>query len=242
MLSALLRRDKRLDVTDATADPIRVIFESRPQVAVISLQQDNAPQGGFRLLHSIRSSSPKTRSIMVLDTPHRESVVKAFRSGARGVISRCESLALLLKCIKRVHENQLWANSQLLEFVVDALTETPACNLTNVNGDPLLSSREREVVSFVAAGFSNKDVARAMNLSDHTIRNYIFHIFNKLGISNRVELVLYATSQRASEAGENRCVEPKAMLGEVQRKPPNADHYADMPVDKVANDCIPGAD
>ena len=198
MLCELLRRNKCLDVIDGTVDPLCTIADASPDVAVIGVQLDHVSSNGFSLLQSIRSSSPKTRSVMMLDSPHQGSVVKAFRAGARGVFCRCDPLALLPKCIRRVHEGQIWANSQLIEFVIDALVEAPVCNLTSVAGKALLSSREQQVVRLAVEGLNNKEIGQALTLSEHTVRNYMFHIFNKLGVSNRVELVLYAASQRPS--------------------------------------------
>ena len=71
----------------------------------------------------------------------------------------------------------------------------PAVRLVNAKGATLLSKREEEVVRQVAEGLSNHDIAQQLHLSDHTVKNHLFHIFEKLGISNRVELVLYAVSQ-----------------------------------------------
>lgn len=200
MLSDLLRRDKTLEVTDTTCDPELMTSPAQYDVAVISAQRGDDLHHGFQLLRALRSSIPKTRSVMLLDFPQKELVVKSFRGGARGVFCRCDPLTLLPRCIRSVHSNQIWANAQQLEFLVEALAEAPATNLVSAGGEALLSSRERQVVHFVTEGLSNREIAKQLDLSEHTVKNYMFRIFNKLGVSSRVELVLYAASQRISSS------------------------------------------
>jgi DNA-binding NarL/FixJ family response regulator len=198
MLSDLLKRDKNLEVTDATVDPTRIASGLRPNVAVISAQLETGALKGFELLKTLRLSSPECRTIMLLDAPRRDLVVQCFRWGARGVFCRCDSLKLLPKCVRSVHEKQIWASAEMLVYVVEALAEAPITNLLSAEGESLLSKREQEVVRFVAEGLSNREIAGKLKLSEHTVKNYMFRIFNKLGVSSRVEVVLYAASQRTS--------------------------------------------
>jgi len=91
-----------------------------------------------------------------------------------------------------VHEGQIWAKTQQLEFIVNALAQAPSLRVVDANGANLLTKREEDLLRLVADGLGNRDIARQLNLSENTVKNYMFHIFDKLGISNRVELVLYA--------------------------------------------------
>jgi DNA-binding NarL/FixJ family response regulator len=100
--------------------------------------------------------------------------------------------------VRTVHAGQIWANAEQIEFVFRAFAEAPVTRLVSADGEVLLSAREQQVVRFVAEGLNNREIAAQLALSEHTVKNYIFHIFNKLGISSRVELVLYAVSQRLS--------------------------------------------
>jgi DNA-binding NarL/FixJ family response regulator len=85
---------------------------------------------------------------------------------------------------------------------MEVITQVPSLRVVNSRGLKLLTPREEQVVALVADGLSNREVATELNLSEHTIKKYLFHIFDKLGISTRVELVLYAVSH-----GENRSAE-----------------------------------
>lgn len=142
-------------------------------------------------------------AILLLDSYDRELVVSAFRSGVRGLFSFSEHpFRLLCKCVHCVHRGQIWANSEQLEYMFQAVTQVPSLKVVNARGLKLLTPREEQVVALVADGLSNRQVAGELNLSEHTIKKYLFRIFDKLGISSRVELVLYAVSH-----GENRSAE-----------------------------------
>jgi DNA-binding NarL/FixJ family response regulator len=77
---------------------------------------------------------------------------------------------------------------------MNAFSEPAPLQMAKPDGLPLLTKREEEVVRLLAEGLQNREIARELNLSEHTIKNYLFHIFDKLGVSSRVELVLYAAS------------------------------------------------
>jgi DNA-binding NarL/FixJ family response regulator len=142
---------------------------------------------------------------MLLDSRDRELVIDAFRFGARGVVFRDEPLETLCKCIHAVHKGQVWANSEQLGFLLGALSTSLPTHLQDARGSNILSKREEDVVKLVAEGMTNREVSRQLTLSEHTVRNYLFRIFEKLGISSRVELVLYCLQQRqmAPDDGKN---------------------------------------
>ena len=145
---------------------------------------------------NLRDASPSTNTILLMDHPHREVVVDAFRAGARGVFCRVGSIEDLCKCIDRVSRGQIWAGCDEIKYVLDALVQSTPPKL-EVLGTTLLSQREQEVVRCVAEGLSNREIAGRLKLSQHTIKNYLFRIFDKLGVSNRAELIFLAFSSPA---------------------------------------------
>lgn len=200
--SALRPRRYRVSVVGNAVDSSRavaILRETNPDVAVVSLILANGSQEGFRVLRELQSLGLKTRAILLLDYRDREMIVEAFRSGAHGVVIRDESLETLSKCIHAVHQGQVWANSEQLEYVLLALGQGKPIHVQDAKGAVLLSKREEDVVRLVAEGLTNREISRELKLSQHTIRNYLFRIFEKLGISSRVELVLYCLQSRASE-------------------------------------------
>jgi DNA-binding NarL/FixJ family response regulator len=109
---------------------------------------------------------------------------------------------LLPKCIECVHSGQVWANSSELHFLLEALSKPSLAHFRHF-GDSPLSARETDVVRCVAEGMTNREIARRLKLTEHTVKNYLFRIFDKLGVSSRVEVVLYALG-----SGESRGAPP----------------------------------
>jgi DNA-binding NarL/FixJ family response regulator len=165
----------------------------KADVALISEELQDGPQAGVKVLQKLQNSH-HTPSIMLLQGSKPECVVNAFRGGARGIFYRTHSLKALSKCIRMVHKGQIWASNQDLEHLIAALSQTKPLRLNNSDGLPLLTRREEEVVQLVADGLKNREIALRLNIKEHSIRNYLYRIFEKLGVSTRVELILYAFS------------------------------------------------
>jgi DNA-binding NarL/FixJ family response regulator len=155
------------------------------------------------LLRSLHLSHPEVAPVLLVENCDRDLVVNAFRAGAKGLfLFNHAPFRSLCRCISSVSRGQVWINSQQMHFLLDALSQVPALRVVDVKGKPLLTPREEQVVALVADGLSNREVAGELGLSEHTIKKYMLRIFDKLGVSTRVELVLYAISN-----GENRSAE-----------------------------------
>jgi DNA-binding NarL/FixJ family response regulator len=191
------------DAADAAAEAAR----QQVDVALIGEHLAGRHGTGFELTEKIRDAHGKPQVVMILDQSDGESVTRAFRAGARGIFCRNSSLETLSKCIVCVNQGQLWASSSELEHLLDAL-KVPL-RLVNATGAELLSRREREVVQRISEGLTNREIAGFLGLSENTVKNYIYRIFDKLGISSRVELVLYAASQFMQRSSEcEHCQNP----------------------------------
>jgi two-component system nitrate/nitrite response regulator NarL len=167
-------------------------------VAVIGARLKEGSLSGFDVTRQMRASHPKISVVMILDSVEPGIVVEAFRAGANGVFSRDEPFELLCKCIRAVYQGEVWASNKELQFVIDAL-RSPLPEQTQAvspRGPRSLTTREEGVVRLVAEGLTNRDISRQLNLSEHTVRNYLFRIFNKVGTSSRLELALYAIDRR----------------------------------------------
>lgn len=199
---------------------------AQPQVAIVSTNLKDGPLSGFEFLRDCRQSQTSTRVILLLDSSERNMVVDAFRAGARGVFCRSQSFKMLCKCIKCVHDGQIWADTNQMQFVVESLAPQTPADVVNAKGESLLTKREKEVVACVADGLSNREIAKQLSLSEHTVKNYLFRICDKVGTSGRVELVLYALahselSGRPSDNPAVSSVNPQALeiLPAPERKP-----------------------
>ncbi len=164
-----------------------------PRVALMSLGHPDNHCWGYANSSLLPCFSSRNRKGPPRDSFDRELVVGAFRVGARGIFSISDSnLRLLCKCILRVAAGQIWASTEQLNYLMDLISEVPSLRVMNSIGNRILTPREEQVVALVAEGLGNRQIARELNLSEHTIKKYLFRIFEKLGISSRVELVLYA--------------------------------------------------
>jgi DNA-binding NarL/FixJ family response regulator len=171
-------------------------------VDVILMNADH-PQLAGQDMANVRRLPLAHPQVRLLDESSRDSLVNAFRSGVKGLFCFSDyPFRLLCKCIQSVHQGQVWANSEQLQYLVEIVTQVPSLRMVNAHGAKLLTSREEQVVALVADGLSNREVARELGLSVHTVKKYLFHIFDKLGVSSRVELVLYAVSHGGARQAE----------------------------------------
>jgi len=212
LLVEALGRDGQFHMTALAtreSDVLPTVKRERVHIALISARQGSDSRAGFGLSREIRSSSPGTRVIMLLDSSEKTPVIEAFRSGARGVFCRTESLKQLAKSIKCVHEGQIWASSTELHYLLEAMSEPVPMSFLSANGEALLSARELDVVRCVAEGLSNREIAERLSLREHTVKNYLFRIFDKLGVSSRVEVVLYALGSQGNGSRDDEVASAK---------------------------------
>ena len=192
LLADAIGQDRGLRVIGAAstaAEFLEAAAHRKPDVAVVSAGLDEASVGNLQTLRQFHAEYPEVPLVVLLDTSRREVVLEAFRCGARGIFSKNESLEQLRKCVRSVYLGQVWANSREVRFLLEALCSAPSIRAVDANGLELLSARERQVVQLLAEGMTNRAIGERMQLSPHTIKNYVLRIFDKLGVSNRVELL-----------------------------------------------------
>src|SRR5277367_5315879 len=198
LLADALKRDRGLDVLSADSDSHALIATAaahKADVLVISSNLDEESHRAFEVVRELRASHPQIRAVMLLDSSKREFILNAFRAGARGIFSRHESVDSLCKCVRTVYEGQIWATSPQISFAVEALASSPTVRAVDAKGLDVLSKREMEVVHCVAEELTNREIAERLGLSQHTIKNYLFRVFDKVGVSGRVELLFMTLSQ-----------------------------------------------
>jgi two-component system nitrate/nitrite response regulator NarL len=204
LLIGALRRCRRIEVVARATGSAQVLAEvqaSRPSVALIGANLQDGSLSGFGIVRKLRNAHPEVRAVLLLDSADRAWVIDAFRAGAKGIFCRDDSLGSLCRCIQSVHMGQTWASSEQIGSVLDAFARVAPPALSDRAKVPL-SRREREVAELVAEGFSNREISAQLGLSQHTIKNYLFHIYEKLGMSSRVDLVLYIRSVDPSPSDE----------------------------------------
>jgi two-component system, NarL family, nitrate/nitrite response regulator NarL len=193
LLADALGRDPQIRVVSAPSDSNSIKQEvshhQNLDVVVLGSNLDEVSLHGIALLRELRVMRPEIKGIILLDSSKREVILEAFRAGARGLFSRHEALETFSKCVRQVHAGQIWANSEQMSYAVEALALAPNIKAVDANGLNILSKREIEVVQSLAEGLTNREIAVRLGLSQHTIKNYLFRIFDKLGVSSRMELM-----------------------------------------------------
>lgn len=177
------------------AEFLKEVSVHRPDVAVVNSSLQDDPQGGVKALREMRASGLSVHSIVVLDKDEPEQVVEAFAAGAEGVVCSTDPFKALCKCIRSVEAGQIWASNQELHWVLKALAERRPVRVVSALGNPLLTLRQEQIVRMVVDGLPNGEISSKLHVSPHTVKNHLFRIYERLGVSSRVELILYAMSR-----------------------------------------------
>jgi two-component system, NarL family, nitrate/nitrite response regulator NarL len=191
LLGLRRRRDLIGSVMCATSstEVERVARTQQPEVALVSAALSDGPLAGFRVLPALQTFLPKCAVIVLLDDNNEELAIDAFRARARGVFHRADPMEQLVKCIERVRQGEIWAGQKEIRAVFDAFADsTPFSGSTSSTFD--LNGRELMIARLVAKGQTNRQIGRRLNLSEHTIKNYLYRVFEKVGIRSRVELAV----------------------------------------------------
>jgi two-component system nitrate/nitrite response regulator NarL len=213
LLANAISKDKRFNVISCATGVEDLLRRANdgPDVVVIALDLER-PRGGLTASRSLSVSLPGVRSIILADSLEPNVVVDSFRAGARGIFARSEPLDQLYKCIHCVHQGQIWVGSRELEVLLEALVDSTPPRLISAAGMAGLSERELAVVQLVAEGLGNREIAQQMKISEHTVKNHLFRIYAKLGVSSRLDIIFCVLSQRPSSRAANIALEHRAGL------------------------------
>jgi DNA-binding NarL/FixJ family response regulator len=177
------------------SNALQAVCSNEIQLALVSPTLEDGPLSGIIALQQIQQACPIVRSIVLLERDESHLATAAFRAGAKGVFSPAnEGVKSLCRCVRQVCAGQIWANSAQLQEVMEAFSRRAPVHLVSAEGARLLTKREEEVVQLVADGLTNRQIAKELELSEHTVKNNLFRVFDKLGVSSRVELALYAVN------------------------------------------------
>jgi DNA-binding NarL/FixJ family response regulator len=194
-------RCKVVGTASSAAGARQILEQHRADVVLVSPHLAEGPQAGFDLVQEMRETAPETRAIMLLDSMEPRMVIYSFQVGAKGVFSRDRSVEDLAKCLEVVHGGQIWAGTNELQIILQAMAKRTHFEPMSATGAKLLTSREAEVAALVAEGLRNREISERMNLSAHTVKNYLYRVYEKLGISSRVELTTHVLAQARAEPG-----------------------------------------
>lgn len=171
---------------------VKMLAKLKPDILLLDLRMPE--KDGLGVLEGFNFNSTSTRAIVLTAAEDDRDVVRAMRLGARGVVLKQSASGLLVKSIRKVYDGEIWLDNRLTGKVVDAFRKSAA--LDQRGDKPLLSDREKEVVQSVAQGFRNREIGEKLFIKEQTVKNHLYNIFDKLGVSDRLELALYAIHHR----------------------------------------------
>lgn len=185
---------KVVGCSKSVEETILIVAEKQPDTVLISAFEQHSSFTAIELMDELSRVGSSARAIILSSHPTNDETVAYFRAQARGILSGPSAgFDVLCKCISCINSGQIWATSEQLVCLVKSLSKSrKKMTIVNARGLPILSAREEEVLHLLAKGLSNRDMAAMLMLSEHTVRNHLFHIFDKLGVSSRMEAVLYA--------------------------------------------------
>lgn len=193
LVNALVHNLRYDAIAIRSSNLLQVLGARSVDLVIISANLDANIGGGFDLANAVSCAHPKLPIVILIDRPTREAVTNAFRSGARGVLDRQGSMSDLTDCVEHVKKGFIWAGREEANFLLEAFKNIPAPIDPTEGSLSTLTTRELQVVRHAATGKTNKTIASDLGLSEHTVKNYLFRAFEKLGLSSRVELLFYLT-------------------------------------------------
>jgi DNA-binding NarL/FixJ family response regulator len=174
-----------------------VLQQHQPDILLLDLKMPGLD--GLATLQRLQIAKNKTRVIVLTASDDKNEFVQAMKLGTSGIVLKQTATELLIKSIRKVHAGEIWLDSHTTAAVIrqfvandEAPPAAPASASPRERERSPLSQREREIVALVAQGFKNKEMAEKMFISEQTVKNHLHNIFDKLGVSDRLELALYA--------------------------------------------------
>lgn len=163
----------------------------RPDVLVLDIHMPR--KDGIAVLRELQRDKLPTKVVLLAAVLEEEEVLEALRLGVRGMVLKELAPQMVVQCVRKVHAGEQWLEKHAVSRVVDSLLRREAGEREAAN---VLTPREIEMVGMVARGLRNKEMSERLAISEGTVKIHLHHIYRKLKVENRVELILYAQSKR----------------------------------------------
>ena len=196
-LRKLLEAEGDLSVVGEAGDGIEVVKALRHLKPDLLLLDLNMPrQSGLEALSEIAAlTGLPTRTIVLAANIEKAQVAQAIQLGARGVVLKESATELLLQCIREVIAGRYWVGHEVVSDLVEVLRDLlPSSEGEQRRNSFRITAREMEMITAIVGGYTNRDIAQKFSLSEQTVKHHLTNIFDKLGVSNRLELALFAVN------------------------------------------------
>src|SRR6516164_517790 len=191
--------EKDLDVVAQTETlPQTLAAVSSTPADVILFEAGLSPNPSESISEVIRRAQPATKVIVVAQRPGEEETVDYLRRGVRGILTRSVSPDLLVRCVRKVAAGETWLDNQGVNWVIEAYRTQTEQGIAPKH-QLRLSEKEMLIIGGVTQGLKNKDIALEVGTTEQVVKNYLRKIYDKLGVSDRLELALYSMHRRLLE-------------------------------------------
>jgi DNA-binding NarL/FixJ family response regulator len=192
----------------AVEDDIRIVAQvETAQNALTAVGRFEADlillEGGLshspsEMVSSLLAVAPSLKIVLVMIETTEQDTVELLRLGVRGIVTRSIAPDLLIKCIRKVHEGETWLDHKGVNWVLQAY-RAQASQLISPRNRVKLSPKEIQIIAGVTQGLRNKEIAQEVGTTEQVVKNYLRKIYDKLGVSDRLELALYCMHHRLLE-------------------------------------------
>jgi DNA-binding NarL/FixJ family response regulator len=196
-LRRLLEADAHFEVVGEAGngdEAVAQVAKLRPDILLLDLAMPQA--SGLKALQDLSELGFPVRPVLLTAGIDPDETITALQLGARGVILKESATQLLYRCLQAVMAGEYWVGHDRVHDIVQHLRAATSKADSPATPAQMLTRREMQIVSAIIEGASNKDIGRQFNLSEQTIKNHLSHIFDKVGVSNRLELALYAVHHK----------------------------------------------
>lgn len=201
-LFRLLQSEPGFEVIGQAADGAEALkLVKRLHPDVLMLDVDMPQLSGMGVLRELSKAATECRVILLGGELNREQSLEALRLGARGVVTKGTTTSLIFKSIRTVMVGQYWIGREAISDLIGCLLPgQPSQAPPEPKSE--LTRRELQIVAAVVAGYANKEIAEHLSLSEHTVKHHLSSVFDKLGVSNRLEVALYAINHHLIDEGD----------------------------------------
>lgn len=196
-LRSLLATDDRVRVVAEAADgreAVDLVERCRPDLLLLDRMMPR--MDGIGVLRELRVRGITTRTILLTAEIEPAQVVEALKYGALGVLMKSAATEFLFRCIDAVMSGQYWVDRGTTADLVTALRRYELMDTARVRALPVLTQREKQLLEALLSGESNKGIANKLGIAEQTVKNHLSNLYEKFGVSSRLELVAFARTHR----------------------------------------------